>query len=181
MCLSLNYPKVIKSRLHYTPVLVGILAMNEYLLEAKEELKRLEHIIYVSLKYTRTVDVITNALNRMISTYDFIVEAFLEKALDEKKLDSMPKSPALKAKKLAELYPDDPLIQKNLTIYFSLRNILKSPHQKRQEFRRHVTLVVALEDSTVEIEIDTLVNCEKFIHKFLNYSFGIIEGIVEED
>lgn len=155
--------------------------MNEYLLEAKEELKRLEHIIYVSLKYTRTVDVITNALNRMISTYDFIIDAFLEKAMEEKKLDSLPKSPALKAKKCAELYSDDPLIQKNLHFYFSLRNILKSTHLKRQEFRRHVTLIVNLEDSTVEVEIDTLVNCEKFIHNFLYYSQRIIEGIVEED
>ena len=155
--------------------------MNENLLEAREELKRLEHIIYVSLKYTRTVDVINNALNRMVSTYDFIVDAFLDKALEDKKLDSVPKSPALKAKKLAELYPDDPLIQKNLHFYFSLRNILKSAYLKRQEFRRHVTLIVAMEDATVEVEIDTLVNCEKFIHFFLNYAQGIIEGIVEED
>jgi len=155
--------------------------MNEYLMEAKEELKRLEHIIYVSLKYTRTVDVINNALNRMVSTYDFIIEAFLQKALEEKKLDSIPKSPALRAKRFAELYSDDPLIQKNLNFYFSLRNILKSTHQKRQEFRRHVTLIVNLEESTVEVEIDTLVNCEKFIHHFLNYSQRLIEGIVEED
>jgi len=155
--------------------------MNENLLEAREELKRLEHIIYVSLKYTRTVDVINNALNRMVSTYDFVVDAFLEKAMEDKKLDSVPKSPALKAKKCAELYPDDPLIQKNLHFYFSLRNILKSAYQKRQEFRRHVTLIVAMEDATVEVEIDTLVNCEKFIHFFLNYAQGIIEGIVEED
>lgn len=155
--------------------------MNEYLLDAKEELKRLEHIIYVSLKYTRTVDVIVNALNRMVSTYDFIVEAFLEKAMEEKKLESMPKSPALKAKKLAEIYPEDALLQKNLNFYFSLRNILKSNYQKRQEFRRHVTLIVPMEDTTVEVEIDTLVNCEKFIHNFLFYSQKYIEGIVEED
>ncbi len=158
-----------------------ILQMNENLLEAREELKRLEHIIYVSLKYTRTVDVITNALNRMVSTYDFMVEAFLEKAMDDKKLDSMPKSPALKAKKLAEIYPEDALIQKNLNFYFSLRNILKSPHQKRQEFRRHVTLIVTMEDSTVEVEIDTLVNCEKFIHNFITYARRQIEGIAEDD
>ena len=155
--------------------------MNENLVEAREELKRLEHIIYVSLKYTRTVDVINNALNRMVSTYDFVVDAFLEKAMEDKKLDSVPKSPALKAKKLAELYPDDPLVQKNLHFYFSLRNILKSAYLKRQEFRRHVTLIVAMEDSTVEVEIDTLVNYEKFIHYFLNYAQEIIEGIVEED
>ncbi|MEK6809405.1 MAG: hypothetical protein AABY40_01905, partial [Nanoarchaeota archaeon] len=122
-----------------------------------------------------------NALNRMVSTCDFIVDAFLDKALEDKTLDSMPKSPALKAKKLAELYPDDPFIQKNLNFYFSLRNILKSPNQKRQEFRRHVTLIVTLEESTVEVEIDTLVNCEKFIHNFLNYSQKLIDGIVEED
>ena len=67
--------------------------MNEDLLEAREELKRLEHIIYVSLKYTRTVDVILNALHRMISTYDFIVEAFLIKAKEDRLLDEMPKSP----------------------------------------------------------------------------------------
>lgn len=157
------------------------LGMKEQLFEAREELKRLEHIIYVSLKYTRTVDVILNALNRMISTYDFIIEAFLEKALEEKKLDFMPKSPALKAKKLAELHPDDKMIQQNFTLYSSLRNILKSPHHKRQEFRRHVTLVISQEDSTIEVEIDNLVNYEKFIHKFLVYSQKIIEGIVEED
>ena len=86
--------------------------MNEYLFEAREELKRLEHIIYVSLKYTRTVDVINNALNRMVSTYDLIIEAFMEKALEEGKLDQIPKSPALKAKKFGDLYPDDAFIQK---------------------------------------------------------------------
>lgn len=155
--------------------------MNEYLFEAREELKRLEHIIYVSLKYTRTVDVISNALNRMVSTYDLIIEAFMEKALEEGKLDQIPKSPALKAKKMGYLYPDDPVIQKNLTFYFSLRNIVKSPHQKRQEFRRHVTLVLSLEDSTTEVNIDNLVNCEKFIHEFLLCSRRIIEGIVEEE
>ena len=155
--------------------------MNEYLLEAREELKRLEHIIYVSLKYSRTVDILINALNRLVSVFDLIIEAFLEKAVQEEKLDSLPKIPALKAKKLSDLYPDDALIQKNLVFYSSLRNILKSPYQRRQEFRRHVTLVISMEDSTVEVEIDNLVNCEKFIHKFLFYARGLIEGIVEED
>ncbi|MEW5897025.1 MAG: hypothetical protein AB1668_04995, partial [Nanoarchaeota archaeon] len=150
--------------------------MNELLLEAHEELKRLEHIVYVSLKYTRTVDVIVNAVNRMVSTYDFTIAAFLEKAKEEGRIDSAPKSPALQAKKLAELYPDDATIQKNLTFYFNLRTILKSAHLKKHEFRRHVTLLVELERSNIEIEIDTLVSCERFIHKFLYYARSIIDG-----
>ncbi len=155
--------------------------MNENLLEAQEELKRLEHIIYVSLKYTRTIDVILNALNRMISTYDFIIEAFLEKSKEEGLIEALPKSPALRGKRLAELYLGDETIQKNLHFYASLRNILKSPQRKRQEFRRHVTLVVDGNKSTTEIEIDSLVNCEKFIHKFFNYSWRLLEGIPDED
>jgi len=155
--------------------------LNESLLEAREELKRLEHIIYVSLKYTRTVDIILNALNRLVSTYDFIIEAFLEKANEEGLIDFLPKSPALKGKTLAELYPEDKMIQKNLCFYSCLRTVLKSPHQKRQEFRRHVTLIVELEKSTAEVEIDCLVNYEKFIHKFLLYSLKEINGYVEED
>lgn len=155
--------------------------MEEYLLEAKEELKRLEHIIYVSLKYTRTVDVIINALNRMISTFDLIVEAFMEKAETEGTLGVMPKSPALKAKKLAELYPEDLVLQKYLVFYNFLKRILKNPHQKRQEYRRHVNLVVDFENSTAEINIDNLVNCERFIHQFLTFSQGMILGKQDED
>ena len=79
--------------------------MNENLIEAREELKRLEHILYVSLKYTRTVDVITNALHRIISVYDFIILALLEHAQEEKLISVLPKSPALRSTKLAELYP----------------------------------------------------------------------------
>ena len=155
--------------------------MNEYLLEAREELKRLEHIIYVSLKYTRTVDVITNALHRMIGMFDLIVEAFLEKAKEEELIESLPKSPALRAKRVRELYPEDQELQKYLFFYQFLKTILKKPYRKREEYRRHVTLIVDLENSTVEIKIDHLLNCEKFVHKFYSYSWTLIEGKPDEE
>ena len=62
--------------------------MNEFLAEAREELKRVEHIIYVSLKYTRTVDVLRNALNRLVSLFDFLIEVLVEHAKKEKKFQS---------------------------------------------------------------------------------------------
>lgn len=155
--------------------------MEEYLFEAREELKRIEHIIYVSLKYTRTVDVIVNALNRMVSTYDFIIEAFLEKAKLEGKIDALPKSPALRAGKLAELYPDDAQMQKYLNFYVFLKNVLKSPQHKREEYRRHVTLVVPLENGTAELSIDSLTSCEKFLHGFFAYAWEKLIGKPSED
>lgn len=155
--------------------------MNDYLLEAREELKRLEHIIYVSLKYTRTVDVIINALNRMVSTYDVIIEAFLEKAKEENKIESLPKSPALRATKLGELYPQDQDMQKYLTFYAFLKTVLKLPYSKREEFRRHVTLIVELDHSTAEITIDNLTSCEKFMHAFFQYGWRTIVGEPEDN
>lgn len=156
-------------------------ALQEYLLEAHEELKRLEHIIYVSLKYTRTVDVVINALNRLLSVYDIIIEAFLEKAKEEKLIEALPKSPALRATRLGELYPQDQELQKYLSFYAFLKNVLKLPHSKREEYRRHVTLVVDLEKSTAEIDIDNLTSCEKFVHRFFHYAQEKILGKKEED
>lgn len=139
------------------------------MVEAREELKRLEHIIYVSLKYTRTIDVIRNALSRLVSIYDLIIQGILEKEKYDGNLTIIANNPALRAKKLAELCNDDSIIQKHLCFYQFLKNVLKLPFDKREEFRRHVTLVVELEESTAEINIDNLTNCERFAHGFLNY------------
>ncbi|HLC90744.1 MAG TPA: hypothetical protein VJI15_03165 [Candidatus Nanoarchaeia archaeon] len=155
--------------------------MEELLLEAREELKRLEHIIYVTLKYTRTVDVLVNALQRLVDIYDLIIEALLEKAKAEKLVDSLAKSPALRAKNLQELYADDKQLENYLKFYTFIKNLLKSPYSKREEFRRHVTHVVELENSTATIDIDNLVNCERFSHQFFRYAWGKVVGLPEED
>ncbi len=155
--------------------------MEENLLEAREELKRLEHIIYVSLKYTRTVDVIANALKRLISTFDLIIEAYLLDAQEEKDIESLPKSPALRAKRVAQLFPEDEKLKRYLKFYSYLKVILKSPHRKREEYRRHVSLIVDHDNSTTEIKIDHLINCEKYIHNFFKYAKYNLLGEPEEE
>ena len=155
--------------------------MNEYLLEAREELKRLEHILYVSLKYSRTVDVITNALQRLVSIFDLIIEAYLEKAKEEGFIESLPKSPALRGTRVSEIYSDDEELQKHLQFYAFLKKILKLPFDKRQEFRRHVTRIVDLGNATAEVKIDNLMNCEKFIHRFFDHAQEKILGKKEDD
>ena len=155
--------------------------INDLLLEAREELKRLEHIIYVSLKYTRTVDVIINALNRLVDIYDLIIESLLEKAKKENKVSSLPKSPALRANTLAKIYAEDQRMQKYLSFYGFFKMVLKLPHKRRREYRRHVTLCVDLEKSTAEVNIDNLTNCERFAHNFFNYAWELVNGKKEED
>jgi hypothetical protein len=153
----------------------------EILLEAREELKRLEHIIYVSLKYTRTVDVIINALNRLVGIYDLLVEALLEKAKGEGLIDSLAKSPALRAKRLGEMYEEDIFLNKHLRFYSFLKTILNMEYKKFREYRRHVALVVNINNCTAEANIDNLINCERFVHNFYNYAREKIDPQPKEE
>ena len=156
--------------------------MEELLLEAREELKRLEHIIYVTLKYTRTVDVLVNALQRLVDIYDLMIEALLEKAKAEKLIDSLAKSPALRARLVGELYADDQQLLRYLCFYTFLKTLLNMKQQKREEFRRHVTLIVELENNTTaEIKIDNLMNAERYMHKILQSAWEKIVGKPKEE
>ena len=156
--------------------------MNEFLEEADEELKRLDHIIYVSLKYTRTVDVLRNALHRLISTYDFIIEALLEHAKENGKIDSIPKSPSLRTHLILETYPEDKDLLSQMNFYLFLRELIKAEYTKREEYRRHVTMIAPLHGNrTAEIKIDNLETCQQIARKFFKHAYGIIEGIKEDD
>jgi len=155
--------------------------MDDNLLEAREALKRLEHIIYVTLKYTRTVDVLINGLKRLVNCFDFIIEALLERAKSEDLIAVLPKSPGLRANQLGELFPENKELQKYLSFYACMKITLNSQYEKRQEYRRHVTMIVQMENSTCEVDIDSLENYEKFAHGFFGYAGRIIEGKKEED
>ena len=117
----------------------------------------------------------------MVSAYDLIIEAYLEKARRETKIESLPKSPALRANKLAEMYKHDENMLRYLNFYTFLKTILKNPQNKREEYRRHVTLIVGLECSTAEVSIDTLTNCEKFMHSFYEHARDELIGKPDED
>ena len=74
--------------------------MQESLTDANEELKRVDHLVYVSLKYTRTVDVIKSVIERLISSVDFMMEALFEYLKEKKKIVDVPLAPVEKAETL---------------------------------------------------------------------------------
>lgn len=139
----------------------------ESLDDAKEELKRVDHLIYVSLKYTRTVDILLNAINRMIDAYDFIFRAILEKALEEKKIDSIPTTPIERGKLVIDLYKEDQQVIDNVELFFLLRKLHRSPNPgKEQEFRRHVTMRTIIDGREEIVNIDIITNYYHFQQEF---------------
>jgi len=130
--------------------------MLEAIRDAGEELKRVDHLVWVSLKYTRTVDVIRNTIARMIAAINFAFDALLIYAKEKKKISEIPKTPGLKVAALEKLHKNDPTLLEYVQFYVLLRRILKLPYTKKEEYRRHVTMTVVLDGEQVEANIDIL-------------------------
>ena len=123
--------------------------MEEALANAKEELKRAEHLIYVSLKYTRTVDVIKSIVERLINAFNFGREMLLEKAKKDKRLKETPKVPRLRSEAINNLFKDDAQMKNFMEFYALLRKIDKARFDRAQEYRRHVTMTAYLDEGEI--------------------------------
>ena len=115
--------------------------MNDLLLDAREELKRLEHIIYVTLKYTRTTDVIKNIIKRLISAFDFAVTEALEKLKVKSSSNAR-----VRVKQLTDKRKE---FKKDLDLWLLLKKIDVAPYISKEEYRKNVALIV--EDMEIDI------------------------------
>lgn len=154
--------------------------MNDYLDDASEELKRADHLIFVSLKYTRTCDVLKHIINRLINSIDFTFTALLEHMKEQGKLEEVPKAPIPKANKVKELFPDDEFIPEFADLFMRFRKISKADFSRASEFRRHVTMTVVVDDETIQINIDNITDYFKRTKEFFAHVQDIIEPKKEE-
>jgi len=129
--------------------------MEESLYNAKAELKRADHLINVSLKYTRTVDVIKHIVQRLIAAIDFGMDVLLHYAKNKKRISSIPTLPRIKLEQTRKLYGDNPEVMDFLELYVFLKKVDKAKYDRSQEFRRHVTMTAHLDSGEkVEVNID---------------------------
>ncbi|KYK25725.1 hypothetical protein AYK26_01780 [Euryarchaeota archaeon SM23-78] len=144
--------------------------MKESLHEARDELKRVDHQIYVSLKYTRTVDVIMNTIGRMIDAYTCLIDSLLKYAVEKnmRPEEHIPNTPLERGNLVKQLFPDE-IVQKNMDLYFLLRKIRKTSPRKEQEFRRHVTLRTMIDGKEVTMDIDIATEYYNTIKEFCDW------------
>ncbi len=134
--------------------------------KAKDEIKRADHLVYVTLKYTRTADVIKNTIKRLINAYNYVILEALEYAKDNKKIKEIPASSQDRVALLKKLYKDD-LIE-YLKLYTLLKSIDQADYKGREEYRKHVTLIATFEKKTIEVDIPVLVEYFKKTKEFVN-------------
>ena len=154
--------------------------MKEALDNAREELKRVDHLFYVSLKYTRTVDMMRHMIDRLINVFYYGVESLLKFAKEEKKIDEIPGNPAMSSELLAKTFNNEEIVGYT-NLYLRLRKIFRADYTKREEFRRHVTMTCIIDsEEAVDINIDILKEYYEKARNFIDYAERIVEGKEDE-
>ena|SRR3989344_2047177 len=137
--------------------------------EAKEEIKRADHLLFVTLKYTRTIDVIKNTISRLLEAYDNAIIYSLEYLKKKRKIKEIPLTPVSRAELLRENNKRDISILDTLNGYFLLRKIQRAEYTKKEEFRKNVTLTVMHNDEVIEINIKSLEELYNKTKEFIDY------------
>jgi hypothetical protein len=152
--------------------------MSEHLEEAVNELKRADHMIFVSLKYTRTCDVIKNIVERLMNCFDFTYDYLIEQLKEKKAIGDIPNIKSAKVDLLRDYFKDNKDFLDFYNFYIRLRKINKADFTRSQEFRRHVTLTAVLDDGvTVELNIDSIHDYYLKTKSFVDFSVNFINPV----
>ena len=152
--------------------------MKESFDEAVQELKRVDHLFWVSLKYTRTVDVIKHVIERLINCIGFGLEALLKYAKEKKLITSIPENAGLRCDLLKKTFPDNSELIDYINFYLRLRKLSKAEYTRREEFRRHVTMIATIDKGeVVEVSIDVLKEYYEKTRGFLS----LVKKIINEE
>ena len=115
---------------------------------AEGQLLRADHLFHVTLKYTRTVDVIKNTIKRLISALDYA----MEDCLVNNKTKDIPDGWRGKTESIKKRFPRKKEIKEFLDFYLLLREIDKAEYTAKEEYRKHVRMIT----DKLEIDVEML-------------------------
>ncbi|MBI3033275.1 hypothetical protein HYY69_07400 [Candidatus Woesearchaeota archaeon] len=149
--------------------------MKEYVEEFKDELKRVDHLIYVSLKYTRTVDVLKNVILRLVNSFEILINGIVKEAHEKGILFEIPQPAIHKCEEVKKLYPQNEVINEFIDFYILLRKIAKNEeYDSINEFRRHVAFIIEVDGETIEVCIDLVTEYYKKAMQLMEHLIEIV-------
>jgi hypothetical protein len=129
-----------------------------------------DHLLYVSMKYTKTCDVMINLIKRWKIMMDYAFDGLLEKAKKKKMIKSIPPAPKVKVDTIRDIFKENPEVMEVLEYYeiFKLIDILKKT--KEGEFRKGVCLRVTYKGKEVAVNLDKLKEYSESLERFINFT-----------
>lgn len=127
-----------------------------------------DHLLYVSLKYTKTCDVITNLILRWRRMIETSIDAILRHAKEKKKISSVPENPAKKIEEVRKLFKKNKEFLEVIDMYEMFRKIEELRTERIGEFRKNVTLRVFYRGEEVNINLDKLKEYAEKLENFIS-------------
>jgi hypothetical protein len=127
-----------------------------------------DHLLYVSLKYTKTCDVILNLLKRWARMIERSIEEILKHAKKKKKINTIPSSPIGKIETIRKIFKKDDNFQKVIDLYEMFRKIDELRVERIGEFRKNVNLKVFYRGEEININLEQLKAYSEMLEKFIS-------------
>ena len=127
-----------------------------------------DHLLYVSLKYTKTCDVIMNLILRWKRMIEISIEKMLERAKKKKKISSVPTNPVGMIEQIRILFKKDKEFLEVIDLYEMFRKIKELRTERIGEFRKNVTLKVFYRGKEIDINLEKLKEYAELLEKFIS-------------
>lgn len=127
-----------------------------------------DHLLYVSLKYTKTCDVMINLLLRWKEVIEMSIDRILSEAKRKKKITSLPANPVGKLDAIRKLFKKDRNFQEILDLYEMFKRVQELRKERIGEFRKNVTLKVFYKGEEININLDKLKEYADMVEKFIS-------------
>lgn len=126
----------------------------EHLIDLKRHLNSIEHMIYVSCKFTRTTEMLRKVMETIVTGYEqFFIVAFRVLADEDTKMQYTTMNH--KIHHLSEILASRG-IQVDLTEYFLLKKLLMSDFDSIGEYRKNLCMVSYIDDQEYVINMSRL-------------------------
>ena len=133
-----------------------------------------DHLLYVSLKYTKTADVMLNLIARWRSMIEMSVDGLLLAAKKKKLIKIVPAAPKIKIDVVKEVYRKTPEIIEAMTLYEFFKRVDGLEKLKENEFRKNVALKVLDRGEWITIDMDKLKEYSVILERFISYVKQIV-------
>lgn len=126
-----------------------------------------DHLLYVSLKYTKTCDIIMNLILRWRKMIETSLEKILEHAKQKKKISAIPTNPVGVIKEIRELFKKDKEFLEVIDLYEMFKKIKELKTERIGEFRKNVTLRIFYQGKEIEVNLEKLKEYAALMEKFI--------------
>jgi hypothetical protein len=128
-----------------------------------------DHLLYVSLKYTKTCDVIINLLKRWTVMINDSVDGLLEQLKKRKKIKSIPGAPRQRMELIKQQFKKTPEVMNAMQLYEFFKKVDNLKTIRESEFRKDVRLKVYDGVNETIINLDKLKEYAAILESFISY------------